>query len=256
MSDKHTTVTKQETLAALRSPGELYVVMSVATRLPFVCCDEETFDDKVFLYYRMEDAKERAQELLNQKYPAAVAKVEEKQLLAFYTSLYTMGINCLSVNYGTDTQIEIQLADLVKRKTPEELPEGKKVIENSALHLTAIYFMQEARRQEAPQMTEKLKELQEELLAHYNKGTFIIGVGEDGKAPILQQKDGTIYQPVFTDILEFQKFLRGKKLRSLVIPAEKIPEILAPNVSGVVVNPLGVNVQLKIARKKKPETDA
>ncbi len=36
MSDNNTTVTKQETLAALRNPGELYVVMSGATRLPFV----------------------------------------------------------------------------------------------------------------------------------------------------------------------------------------------------------------------------
>ena len=31
--------------------------MSAVTKLPFVKCDEETFDDEVFLYYRMEDAK-------------------------------------------------------------------------------------------------------------------------------------------------------------------------------------------------------
>ena len=64
MNDNSTTVTKQETLAALRTPGELYVIMSGATRLPFVFCDEETFDDEIFLYYRADDAKEKAKELL------------------------------------------------------------------------------------------------------------------------------------------------------------------------------------------------
>ena len=56
MSHNNTTVTKQETLAALRNPGELYVIISSATKLPFVCCDGETYDDEVFLYYREEDA--------------------------------------------------------------------------------------------------------------------------------------------------------------------------------------------------------
>ena len=48
MSEKETKVTKQETLAALRNPGELYVIMSAATKMPFVKCDEETFDDEIF----------------------------------------------------------------------------------------------------------------------------------------------------------------------------------------------------------------
>ncbi len=92
--------------------------------------------------------KTKRRELLDQKYLTAVAKLEDKQLLAFYTSLYTLGVNCLAVNHGTDTQISVQLSDLVVRKDPADLPEGKKLIENPALHLTAIYFMQEMRRQE------------------------------------------------------------------------------------------------------------
>ena len=212
MSDNSTTVTKQETLAALRNPGELYVVVSAVTKLPFVKCDEETYDDEIFLYYRAEDAKERAQELLKAKYLTAVVKLEEKQLLPFYTSLYTIGVNCLAVNYGTDTQISIQLSDLVIRKNPDQLPAGKRLIENPALHLTAIYFMQEMRRQEKPHPTEELKELQEELLAHYSKGTFIMAIQEDKQIPVLKQKNGDIYQPIFTDMLELQKFTKGQKL--------------------------------------------
>ena len=124
MNDNSTTVTKQETLAALRNPGELYVIMSAVTRLPFVKCDEETYDDEIFLYYRADDAKEKARELAKEKYMTAVVKLEEKQLLPFYTSLYTIGVNCLAVNHGTDTQISVQLSDLVIRKNPDQLPEG------------------------------------------------------------------------------------------------------------------------------------
>ena len=57
--------------------------MSGATRLPFVFCDEETFDDEIFLYYRADDAKEKAKELQGKRYASAVVKLEDKQLLAF-----------------------------------------------------------------------------------------------------------------------------------------------------------------------------
>ena len=256
MSDNSTTVTKQETLDALRNPGELYVIISSVTKQPFVCCDDETYDDEVFLYYRAEDAKEKSKRLAEERYATAVAKMEDKQLLPFYTSLYTMGVNCLAVNHGTDTQISIQLSDLVTRKLPDKLPNGQKLVENPALHLTAAYFMQEMRRQASPQPTEELKELQEELLAHYKKGTFLIVIQEDGQVTMLKQKDGTVYQPVFTDMLEVQRFTRGKKIKTAAVTAAQIPGLLAKSAKGVVINPLGVNVQLKIEKQTPQKADA
>ena len=148
---KNTAVTKKETLTALRNPGELYVIMSGATKQPFVVCDPVTFDDEVLLFYRSEDAKSEAEHLAEQRYRTVVAKIEEKQLLAFYSSLYPKGVNCLMVNRGTDTEISVQLAELVTRPNADKLPEGKKLIENPALYLTAMYFMQEMRRQEKPE---------------------------------------------------------------------------------------------------------
>ena len=59
MSEKETKVTKQETLAALRNPGELYVIMSAATKMPFVKCDEETFDDEISFIIRWKMQKTR-----------------------------------------------------------------------------------------------------------------------------------------------------------------------------------------------------
>ena len=250
MSEKETKVTKQETLAALRNPGELYVIMSAATKMPFVKCDEETFDDEIFLYYQMEDAKDKARKLLDEKYVSAVAKLAKEQLLPFFTSLYIMGVNALAVNSGTDMEITVQLSDLVTRNIPKELPEGKQIVENPALHLTAAYLCRNLKTGAAAD-DGRLKELQEELLAHYGKGTFLIPVEENGQIPILKQKDGSLYQPVFTDVLEFQKFTKGRPVRSAVVPGEKIAELLMEDVKGVVLNPLGVNVQLQVARRKR-----
>lgn len=252
--NKSATVTKQETLQKLRRPGEIYAVMSGVTRMPFVICDEKTYDDEVLLYYKVEDAQGKAKQLAEQNYRTAVAKIEEPQLLSFYTNLFTMGVNCLAVNEGTDEAIQVQLSDLVTRKKPEDLPEGKKVIENPALHLTAIYFMQELRRMKTKEQTKELKELQEELLAHYIKGTYIVAIQNDGKIPILKQKDGSIYQPVFTDLIECEKFCRGKNMKVMAIPAEKITEILLPEAKGVALNPFGVNVQLQIKHPEEKES--
>ena len=196
--------------------------------------------------------RKRRRKLLDQKYLTAVAKLEDRQLLGFYTGLYTMGVNCLAVNYGTNTQIIIQLTELVVRKDPAGLPEGKKSSGKSGSPSDSDLFYAGDAPSEKPQPTDELKELQEELLAHYSKGSYIIAVQPDNQIPVLKLKNGDVYQPVFTDILELQKFIKGKKMRTAVIAAEKIPDILVGEAKGVVLNPMGVNVQLNVARKKKP----
>ena len=93
---------------------------------------------------------------------------------------------------------------------------------------------------------ENVKELQEEMMAHYKKGTFIVGVQEDNQVPLLRQPDGSLYQPIFTDMIEFTRFAQGKKMKTAAIPADA---------KGVAINPFGVNVRLDItkANKQKPE---
>ena len=47
------------------------------------------------------------------------------------------------------------------------------MIENPELHLTALYFIQKLRALGEPKMTEELKELNEEMMAHYMRGRYI-----------------------------------------------------------------------------------
>ena len=109
-------------------------------------CDPETFDDEIALFFEEEDAKKEAARLAGEKIPVGVMRMENRQMLPFYTSLYTMGINALLVFDGGE-KTPVQLGDFVRRRKNEDIPEGKVWVENPALHLTALYFLQDARRQ-------------------------------------------------------------------------------------------------------------
>ena len=71
-------------------------------------------------------------------------------------------------------------------------------------------------------------------------------------------KDGQLFQPAFTDILEFQKFNRDNKLRPVVVEAEKLPTVLAAEAGGIILNVLGVNLPLTVNRPgvQRPEAPA
>ena len=183
--------------------------------------------------------------------------MKNQMFLPFYTGLFPMGVNALLVDRGTDSEICVQLTELVRRQDEEKLPEGQMRIENPQMHLTALYFVQEFRKKDGGKMTEKLQELNDEMLAHFQKGRYIVAMHEKEGIPVLKQKDGKTYQPVFTDIPEFRKFDKEKKFKASVVEASKIPDIILNGVSGVAVNPLGVNIILNIrknpARQQKED---
>ena len=85
----------KQTLVNLRNLEEIYVIMSGVTKMPFVLCDEETFDDEVLVYYQEESAKEKAKTLAEDRYHVGIAKIEKNARLGFFTNLYTMGVNAL-----------------------------------------------------------------------------------------------------------------------------------------------------------------
>ena len=58
----------------LSASQELFVLMSPCTRLPFVQCDPETFDDQICVYESEEDLKREGQRFLQQRQPVHPAK--------------------------------------------------------------------------------------------------------------------------------------------------------------------------------------
>ena len=242
---------KRAAAEMLRKADAVYMILSLCTRMPYVVCDERTYDEEILLYFDEASAKVAVNRLLEKKEPVQAVKIGKKDLLAFYVSLMPLGVNCILVNQDTPVEIPIQLDEIIRRKEPEE--KGKVLIENPQLHLTALYFMQAVRKTQKVELTGELKELHEEMMVHYQRGTYIIPVREHAGTLVMKQKNGQVFQPVFTDIQEYKKFLSMQKegeIQSAVLPAEKIPALLAPETAGVVVNPFGVNLQLQIRRGK------
>lgn len=235
-------------LSMLRESGAIYVLISQYTNIPYVQCDPETYDDEVVLFFAEEDAKREMMRLWEEKTPVKVAKIEKKAFLGFYTSLYSMGVNCIRINQGMSRPMAVQLQDLIRRTDVENRPEGQGRIENPQLHLTAIYFVQEFRKGQSAEMSEEVKELNEEMLAHFQRGRYIVAAQENQGLAVLKEKNGQVYQPLFTDIYEFQKFNREKKFKPMVIEAGKLTELVSKESAGIVINPFGVNVRLQMAQ--------
>lgn len=243
---------KIEILEKLRTSEAVYVLMSGCTRMPYVVCNAETYDDEILLYFTEEDARRDGEMIKKTGDPVQIIRVDQKSFLAFYVGLYPMGVNSILVNRGLADEMLIQLNELVKRPGGDKMPDGKIHIENPELHLTALYFMQEMRKQPKSEMNDTLRELNEEMMTHFQEGQYIVAAQEGKGAPILKQKDGKVYQPIFTDVVEFRKFQnlnRGITLKTMVIDGAKIPETLSPEITGVAVNPFGVNLQLDMKRE-------
>lgn len=241
---------QQKIMKSLQEAAKLYIFISPCTRGPYVQCDPETVDDETIVFMNLEDAKKEGDLLLQEKIPINIATLEKKQMLGFYTSLYTMGINAILVVKG-DEKRRIQLKDFVKRKKMDG-QEGE-WIENPALHLTSLYYMQEIRRKPDQEITEKIKELQEEIEINLKRGGYLLALEKDGEGiPLLKGMNGDVFQPIFTDFLEFHKFNRENKLRPVIVLAENFPKIFTPKAKGIVLNPMGVNMPLSLRRVEQP----
>ena len=241
-------------LQQLRSAEAIYTIMSGCTRMPLVMCDAETFDDEVLVYFSEEDAQNRGKEFVQAGDPVQLVKIDKASRLSFFTGLFPMGVNSVLVNAGLEGEVRVQLGDLITRPDAEKLPDGKIRVENPELQLTALYLLQKIRRKQRPEEAEEIKELNEEMMAHFHRGTYIVATEEGKGLPILKQKDGKAFQPIFTDIQEMKKFQFLSKdavFQPKVVEAAKIPEMLAPEAEGVTVNPFSINLQLQIKRKEK-----
>ena len=73
---------------------------------------------------------------------------------------------------------------------------------------------------------------------------FTSGVGRNKVTDVNKNKKEEILQPVFTDVMELEKFTKGQKLRIAKVPFAKLPELLIDKAMAYAVNPLGFNLVL------------
>ena len=177
-------------------------------------------------------------------------KYENKDFPRFYGTLYAIGVNSV-VWVDGENQIEVDLAKIARQADFSKLEPSKQPLFNSTLQLSGIYFMQELRRPiKKEERTVNLREMEEELIVNLKKSEFLVAMATDPEdpnkvnIPYLKNKDGDILQPAFTDVMEFDKFARGKKLRAAKVPFAKLPGLIIKQAKGFVINPMGFNLIL------------
>ena len=103
---------RKELIRKIQTLGEVYTILSRATRLPYVICDPESFNDQVWIFESKEDLEKAVKPLTDKKNPVAAIKVENKSYLSFYTTLYTLGVNAV-VFYEEDLGLGEPLRDFI-----------------------------------------------------------------------------------------------------------------------------------------------
>ena len=249
-------ISVEEAIHELRNREEVFVAYSQATKLPYVTCDEETFNDQARIFATEEEIKEYGKQLLEDKILLMGMKYEKKDYPRLYGTLYAIGVNSVLWIDG-ENQIEVELERIATQRDMSQIDPSRRPLLNPSLELSGIYFMQELRRPVKAEEHKNIRELEEELIANLRKAEFLIAINaeqeEDGKLhiPYLKNKEGQILQPVFSDVMEFEKFAKGKKLRLAKIPFNKLPEILINQAEAMVFNPMGFNLILNKEQFKK-----
>ena len=81
---------KEEAIKILQSSEELFVIYSQATKMPYVTCDEETFNDQVRIYTDQEATKKYGEEKLKEKVLLMGSRVPKEGFPKLYGILHSM----------------------------------------------------------------------------------------------------------------------------------------------------------------------
>lgn len=240
-------------LAEMTGKEEIFVAYSAVTKHSYVTCDEESFNDQVWAFATEEEVKAFAKKVVEEKkQPVVGMKFEKKNFASWIDELYLIGVNAIVWNDG-DKKVEFDLAEIGNPRDFSNIPPEKRPLINPVLQLSAIYFMQELNRMNLPQEEidmEYRQELQEEMLVNVIRAEYLMAVDVDKEdpnkvvIPFIKTKDEKIMHPIFSDIVELEKFTKGKKLRIVKFPFNKLPEVMINDAFAYAINPLGVNIVL------------
>ncbi len=242
---------------SIQKKEQLFAAYCAATNMPLIVCDDETFNDQVWLFDTEEQFRDFAKTYTEQKMTLKGVKLKNKDFLHFFAMLFTLGVNELVFVNSSGVQ-SLGLEELVKHPDYSKLPKEQQPITNPELQLTGLYFMQEASRAVPNEEKPKLKELNEELSVNIMKARYMMPIDlADGpeseteklkekkfRLPLLKNKNGDILQPVFTDTNEFAKFNKDNKLRALVIPFNNLSKLLIKDSRGYLLNPMGFHLMM------------
>ncbi|MDY2937309.1 MAG: SseB family protein [Fusicatenibacter sp.] len=257
------TVDNTFTIKKLQSLEHFFVTFSQITKMPYVECDPETYDDQIYLFTEEENAKEFAKSYVEKNIPLLTVKVLQNQMANFFLGLYAEGVNMLIYHDGVATN-RLDLEKVFPKPNEEKIAKEPLPMLNPGLQLTVIYFLQELRRpnqsKDDVERSRKLREMEEEMLVNLTRSKFIMAIdvsqvkgefdpkhpGPDIRIPYIKNQKEEIFQPIYSDIGEFRKFQRdpNAKIRLAAVSFGQLLPYLMKNAKGFVLNPADVNLVL------------
>ena len=257
---------KKEFIKGFPNREAIYVIYSKLTRLPYIVCNEQTFDDEVTIYTDRMMAEESAANLENEGRPSFALRVprENNNYLRLFSEFYAYGVNAIQI-YTEDDSEQFQISELVKKRDFSELPEKQRPLDNPTLQISMIYYMQEIRRQKEKIDNQLSRDLSEEMFANIMRAKYYftfrvqqIDGADKTQLSLMRMRDGKSWFPVYTDPLELNKFVAtqkgaeiGKDIKVDIITFDKLSSIpMPPESNGVLINPLGISVPLPLELMK------
>lgn len=248
------------TLKKIQNLKEVIILCFQPTRMPYVECDPETFDDQVHVFGVDKEAEEFVKEYREKKHPVALMKIPQQHAPMVLSSFYSLGVNAI-VYHDNGMKTCLQLEQVVKKPKIFEEQEKKEQIPlvNPSLQLSIIYFMEEMYRNVEHDM-KQARELEEEMIANLVRSKFIVAskAANDGETfdpananqqkviNYMKDKEGQIFLPVFSDIGEFQKFYKekAKGMGMLVMPFQNLKKHVLEDTKAIILNPAGSHLQI------------
>lgn len=267
----------QELAKTISNLQKAYILISQATNLPYVECEEENYNDQIYLFESKEEAEQAAENYAKTEIRVKVIELKlvemmipEKanqpngpkkkmtlnQVRQQLVTLPYMGINAVGFKAAGKDIVTVALVDLL----PEDYE--KKISQNSLyqpnLQLTGIYLMQQARRKKEFVDRKQLVELDEEFGSNLVKSRLFIvvtpkpGHEQDQKLdlrecqlPFLRHPNGDCFFPVFTDIWECQKYIKNNQnFRPIQVPFAELQKFWVQEAKAYMFNPMGFSLPL------------
>ena len=86
-------ISKEEAIKELQTRETVFVAYSQATKLPFVKCDEETFNDQAWIFSTEEGIKEFGKKMVEDKILLMGMRFSKKDYPRLYGTFYAIGVN-------------------------------------------------------------------------------------------------------------------------------------------------------------------
>ncbi len=238
----------------------IYVLISVATKHPYVECDPDTLEDQVFVFTDEKEAAARQKHYLEEKnHSLNVGKLTGKTITGFLKSLAPIGIDKVVLSDGNEIGIGVE--KLIKQPDVEAMKNDKLPFANPEFQISAMYFLQEARKKSEKTKEEMtaLRELEEEMLANIARSRFILAGAEinteknktEIKIPLLKTNDGKEFIPFYSTANDFKAFnAKQKDVRFRLLPVEfkDIYKHIPEKADGIIIDPAAFGLVLTRAQ--------